>query len=75
MKPKLDESIILFAVRHALKGGVFRVGKVTDYLESHWSDLEDDTRELIVRDIRNQYESSPETTHAAWEQILNLHSS
>lgn len=72
IKPMLDQSIILFAVRHALKGGVFRVGKTTDYLEAHWDKLDEETKELIVRDIENQYETAPETTHAAWQQILDL---
>jgi hypothetical protein len=71
-EPSLNESMILFAVRHALEGGVFRTAKVTDYLTENWEDISPNTRELIIRDIENYYESSPATTHAAWKDVLNL---
>jgi hypothetical protein len=68
----MNESMVLFAVQHALDGGVFRTSKAVDSLKKHWSDISPETRELIVADIERYYNSSPATTHAAWKEILEL---
>jgi hypothetical protein len=71
MTDPMDDTMLLFAVRHALNGGAFRAAKVAGYLERHWPRLDEETQVLIARDIRTERGSSPNTTRAVWDDILD----
>lgn len=70
----INEMLLISAVRYALGRRTYIVGVTVEEVLNSWPDLSDNTRSVILRDVRDAHELGDDMGHpcdrAEWMRIL-----